>query len=101
MVIYDERCTIEIEQCTCDEYLRQSYGDEDGELSADGLACLLAQRDALESLKGIRVIGAQRQRILYHGWNGAKFSWRYSAFGTFSPIGPKMRARLNRTLDAI
>jgi len=83
----------QVEICTSGEWFRLysslDLPDEENDEVPD-----LYFQVALETLEDdvrasdLKIIPAMRQRMFCHGWNGAKFTFRYDGIGSFDELTP-------------
>ena len=80
----------QIEFCMNDEWLASGICDEAGDVdhfwlsNVSGEYVEVAVR--LAEADGLEVERAQGQRIMFHPWNGAHFSFRAGVFGAFGEL---------------
>lgn len=81
---FDE--TIEIEICSNTEAL--GFDTDDTGIADAEAAAMFSPLRRLEAigLNWSQVVGAQGQRILFRGWNGAHFRHRGCGWGTFDTL---------------
>lgn len=92
---------IELEVCSNVEWLRNNcLGVIDND--ADDAARELGFRVfAMLVGAGYSVENAKGQRVLFHGWNGAHFTWRCGPVGTFEDLTAKQKDEIEGIVAAV
>ena len=91
---------ITIEVCKCTEWLRSNCLGVTG-TDADDAANELSNRVLVGLLDaGYQTTHPHGQRILFHGWNGARWRWRYGPAGTFDQVTDVQKSQIMAIVDA-
>ena len=92
-----------IEYCTNDEWLASAICDEAGDDNhtwrSEAATEYVDTAIRVAEDEGLTVERASGQRILFHGWNGAHFTWRAGIFGVFGELTDEEK-RILESADA-